>query len=503
MLINISTQKQANKNSKVKKDFKLPPAILDIIAFAILGLLVGLVSFSSWGSPINGSVELGLYPATLIFSIAGFIFYVFAEYKYNHLKLKNVLLYLGAVIALMNILAVALLPNTITILDESLTITPLKRVEYLLCGIPFGLLPFAYFYLFPRKILNRHHLNIVLMLMLGFVLLTILLSPIFDWKRFANGDPLQSFFMHKGGFGLVLAMGIFLTITLRIQTKKWWWALFIIPIYPFLILSSAKVSLIAGTLSILIYIVIRLVQICKKNKDNLIIALSIVGFCILLSPLFIIGIIKSESGPLFIIKDYCVKALETIKTTLDSRIIIWKTTLKLVSDYHIIFGYGICSFAQVLHLAYTPLVPWDSNVGNAHNIALDLLGRGGILLLIICVALYVYLVRVAIKMRKNNYWLSVATIVFIALNLLIGSFGPTCLGLSVELMPSLVIITPIMTEYYMFIDKDEQQIRKDIVNNVRIIKNKQYKSKLLTLNKKRLLYEAKYIAYDLNAKIKL
>lgn len=506
MLINISTQKQANKSNTTKKDFKLPPAILDIIAFAVLGLLVGLVGFSIYKSTFDGTgtLELALYPPFFIFTIVGFVVYIIAEYKYNNLKIKNILLYLGAVIALLNILAVALLPNQITILDKTLTITTLKRVEYLLCGIPFGLLPFAYFYLFPRKILNRHHLNIVLMLMLGFVLCAIIVSPILDWKHMINGEPIGSFFFRKTNFGLTLAMGIFVSIMLRIQTKKWWWTLFIIPIYIFLILTRAKTSVLAGTLAILIYLVIRLVQICKKSKDNLVIVLSIVGFCLLLAPLFIIGVIKSESGILGAIHNYFVKALDSAKQTIATRILLWQSTLKLLSSYRVIFGYGVCSFGPVLNLLYSQVAPeWDRGVGSAHNGAMEILGKGGIILLLIWIALYVYLIRITLKMRKKNYWLSISTLIFIGLSLLISSFEWTSLGLSDEIFANMVIVAPIMAEYYMFLDKDEQAIRKSIVNNVKTIKNKQYKSKLFTLNKKRLLYEAQYIAYDLNSKIKL
>ena len=491
-------------NNKTKTSFKLPPAILDIIAFAVLGLLVGAASFSSWNAPSfnNEILKFTLYMSLFIFTIASFIFYSFVEYKYNRLKLKNVLLYLGAVITLLNILAVALLPNQITILDKTLSITPLERTEYLLCGIPFGLFPFAYFYLFPRKILNHHHLNIALMLMLGFVLCTIVASPILDWKHMINGEPIGSFLFSKTNFGLILAMGIFVSITLRIQTKKWWWTLFIIPIYIFLILTRAKVSLVAGTLAILIYLIIRLVQICKKSKDNLVIVISIVGFCLLLLPLFIVGVIKSESGILGAIHNYFVKALDTAKETIATRVLLWQSTLKLVSSYRIIFGYGVCSFGPVLNLLYSQVCPeWDRHIGSAHNGAMEILGKGGIILLLIWIALYVYLIKITIKMYKKNYWLSISTLIFVGLSLLISTFEWTSLGLSNEIFPNLVIITPIMSEYYMFMDKDEQAIRKDIVDNVKVIKKKQYKSKLLTLNKKRLLYEAKYIAYDLNYKI--
>lgn len=493
-----------SRGKRVDSNFVIPPVLLTAFAFGGLGLLVSLTNFLDWGASFSESNQLAIYLPFFIVGVVGFFFFIYAEHKFNRLKLKNVLLYLSIIIALFNVLAVSLLPNQITILEKTLTITPIRRTEYILCGFAFALIPYILFYFAPRKILSHHHLNIVLMLLLSFVLISILLSPIYDWNHFKNGEPIQSFFPYKNAFGLVLLLGIFLSTILRIRTKKWWWSLFIIPFYIFLIFSSAKIAFVAATVAILTLIIVRLVQVSKKSKDNLIITLLIVGFCVLISPLFIMGIIRSESGILALIREYFNKAIESARSTISSRSIIWDSTLKLLSSYRVIFGYGICSFGPVLNLLYSQVGPeGDRHISDSHNLVLETLGRGGIILLAIELFLYVYLIRAILKTYKKNHYLSVANLIMIGLTIIVGMFESTCIGLNLDFFFNLVIVIPIMSEYYLTVDKDEKAIRKDIVNNIDTIKNRQYKSKLFTLNKKRLLLEAKYIAYDLNSKIKL
>ncbi|MCQ2795305.1 MAG: O-antigen ligase family protein [Bacilli bacterium] len=503
------------RDSKTQSLISYPILIIDLLMFPLLGLSIGLIDLCVLKriavQNISDNAMLGLGLTAFIFTLAAFVFYIFVEYKYNKLKLKNVFLYLGIVIAVFNLIAVMTLPNEMTLPnDASLVITPIMRVYYIFSGFFFAILPYLCFYLIPRKVTSHHYLDIILYVVLGFALLTIVLSFITDWNRyinfFNNPDGIGSIFFQKNSFGLVLVTGMFISIILRIRHQNWKWSLLLIPFYIFLLFSMAKTAIVSGTLMLLIYIIVQLVLVSKKSKDNLIITLLIVGFFIILMPLFITGIIKSESGILFKIRDFFTRLIEHAKVTISTRQLIWDSAFKLLSSWRVIFGYGIDSYGMILHQVYVKVAPeWDWAIYSSHNFVIDLLGNGGIILLGIYAYIYGYFIYAAIKVRdKKNHWVIDSTLIFLVLFSLIGMFESSYLcGLFIDCIPSIIIIILIMSEYYAKKDKDEIMIRKDIVNTARKIKNSKPTSKLMAWNKKRLINEAKYIAYDLNTKIKL
>lgn len=505
------------KNKQATSSF-VPLLIIDVLVFALLGLIIAVVNFcylKRVALPnMSEASMLGLGSTVVFIALFGFVFYLFVEYKYNRLKFKNIFLYLGVIIAIGNLIAVCLLPSEMPLPNDTiLIITPMVRAYYVFSGLFYALLPYLCMYLIPRRVTSRHYLDIILYVVIGFAALCIILSFITDWDSYVhyleNPSPIGSIIFHKNGFGLVLIAGMFSSIAIRIRHRNWKWSLFLIPFYLFLLLSLAKTAMFVGTLMILIYLIVRLVLVCKKSKDNLIITLLIVGFCLVLSPLFIIGIIRSESGILFHVKEFFVSLAEGAKTTFSSRMLIWESAIQLLSSWRVIFGYGVNSFGMALHLVYTKITPYefDPLIFIPHNLVLHLLGNGGIILLGIYIFIYGYLIRAAFKVRnKMNHWFIDATLIFLLLFTILGIVEDSHLcnaNVTVDFIPSQVIICCIMSEYYLVYDKDEVEIRKDMVKSANSIKKVHFKSKLLNLNKKRLIYDAKYIAYDLNSKIKL
>lgn len=505
------------KNSKSKSSLSYPILIIDLLMFPLLGLSIGFIDLCMLKRVafpgVSNNVMLSLGIVMLIFTLAGFIFFLFVEYKYNRLKLKNIFLYLGIAIAAFNLIAVATLPTVMPLPnDTSITITATMRAYYIFSGFFYAILPYLCFYLIPRKVTSHHYLDIILYVIIAFALLSIILSFITDWDRYINFfdrlDGVESIFYGKNTFGLVLLAAIFGTIIIRIRHKNWKWILFLIPLYIFLFFTLSKMAIFIAMLLLVIYIVVQLVLVCKRSKNNLIITLLIVGFFVLISPLFINGIIKSETGILASIRDIFTKLIDHARTTLESRQLIWQSAFKLLSSWRVIFGYGIDSYGAILHEVYNadPLHPsWDATIYHSHNFVIELLGNGGIILLGIYLFIYGYLVYTAIKVRnKNNHWVIDAALTFLALFIVLGIAESSSLcAVFIDIIPSMVIIMTIMCEYYIIKDKDEKEIRKDIVNTANKIKKINFKSKLLRLNKKRLINEAKYIAYDLNTKIKL
>lgn len=498
-----------------------PLLIIDVLAFAIFGICLGFINMKWLSKNVPGAstLQFSLCIPTFFFLITGFIFYIYLEHKYNHLKLKNVFLYLAIVIAVMNIIAISVLPNEVILPNgaEPLIITPMDRTYYLLIGFAFGLIPYFFFYLIPRKILNRRYMNILLYIVIGAATLCILLSFIVEWRNYAGmisnrfvdieQYALQSILGQKNNFGRMLLFGIFASILLRIRKKDARWILFFIPFYLFMLLTFSKLSIVVATITILAYFVIRLVMIAKKNRDNLVITLMIVGLVVILSPLLIVSIARSESGLLFQIKNAFVKFGESTQTTFSSRLIIWRCAFDLLKPYQYIFGFGIGPFDFALHNTYVPVAPeWEylPGIWQAHNAYVEFIGRGGIVLLGIYIFLCGYLVNIALKLRKKTPWLSFATIAYLVITLLMGIVEPVYIcGDDRILCLSLVTVLPIMSEYFLLMDENEIMVKKEIVNESKTINKINFKNKLLALNKKRLILEAKYIAYDLNNKIRL
>lgn len=503
------------RDSNIASRLSFPILITDLLVFLLLGLTIGLVDFCSLKRvaypDISNNLMLSLGITMFIFTLVGFIFYLFVEYKYNRLKFKNIFLYLGIVIAVTNFIAVISLPSALSLPnDTSVTIAATMKLYYIIAGLFYAMLPYLCFYLIPRKVTSQHYLDIFLYVILGFALLSIVLSFITDWNRYINffNDPvgIGSIFFQKNSFGLILVTGMFACIALRIRHQNYKWALFLIPLYIFLLFSMGKIAMVIGTLMVVIYLVTQLVLVSKKSKDNLIITLSIVGFIVLLSPLFIVGLARSETGILANVREFFIKLADSTKTTIATRQLIWESGFKLLSSWRVIFGYGVDSYGLLLHQVYTAVAPsWDYAIYSSHNFVIELLGNGGIILLGIYIFIYVYLVYIAFKVRnKKNHWMIDLTLIFLLLFTFLGMFETSYIcGTYMDIVAAITITISIMSEYYISKDKEERSIRRDIVNNIDQIKKSNPKSKLLRLNKKRLLNEAKYIAYDLNTKIKL
>ncbi|MCQ2791939.1 MAG: O-antigen ligase family protein [Bacilli bacterium] len=497
-----------------------PLLIIDFFVFALLGLCIGFLGVRSMGPVVHTDSPILFAVATPVFIclLIGFILYVLMDYKYNHLKLKNIFLYFAIVIAISNIIAVASLPSEVILPNgaEPLIITPLTRVYYLMSGFAFGLMSYLCFYLIPRKIFNRRYMDIILMLVLVASFLMIFLSFIVEWDSYAHMfsqhfidiEPyaLKSICGQKNIFGRMLLYGVFATILLRIKRKNAKWLLLNIPLCLFLLLTFSKMAIILALLTLLIYFIVRVVMLCKKNKDNLIITLSIVGFIAILSPIFIVSLIYSESGIMYEVRRLFIKFGESANATFNSRILIWQSAFKLLAPHQYIFGFGIDTFGYALHNTYAMVAPeWENLdfIYNGHNLFVDLIGRGGIILLGVYLFLHVYVIYVALKLRKKTPFLSLATIVLLIMYLCYGITDASCLcGADDSVMTNLVIVFPIMSEYFILLDADEIKAKKEIVDASKKIKKVNFASKILNLNKKRLIFEAKYIAYDLNNKVK-
>lgn len=500
---------------KVKKNkFSYPIIISDILAYAVVGFtsLVAVLMLLVHMKMPNNSVFNGLGIGASLVLLLTFSAHIYIDYRYNRIEIKNPFLYIGGIIFLINLIAVSIQQNVISLPNNaSYNFLALERAFNILGVSAFALLPYTFFYLLPHRILSNHYLKILLIVLIGFVVIATLASFVMDREIIASAfrgkldaSGAKSFLGNKNDFGRFLVASIVGATILHKITKNWKWLLLIILFYPFLMITFSKVNMLLGSVYLLIYLFIHLYYLAKKSRDNLVITSLVSGFVVLLVTFLSIMIAKSTGGPLLTIKNIFSDFAINAKNTYESRKIIWDCGFKMLSPFQFAIGFGYGIFGQALNLVYVNdlrFPSWEArDIFSAHNGVVELIGRGGILTLLICLFFYAYLIYISIKVyKKNKSFLSIITIICLILYMLQSVFWSACLfseqSIS-NIFVNAILVLPVMSQYFMYVDKKEIAWRKHIISSANEIKKTNYKSLFANLNKKRLVYEAQYIDKD-------
>ncbi len=495
-----------------KKTLNYPIVIHDILLICVVGFSTLFFSFYTilpHFDIINNNIKIVLFSLTFLIYLASLISYLYIEYRHNNLKFKNIFFYIAAAIILINFIAVACLPNNINLPNGGLMgILPFERVYYLLSGFTLATLPLSFFYLIPRRINNRHYVNIILIGIMIITAISILISLIMDYKAYVTiftshfkdiqKVELKSFFGSKNVFARVLLTGIIASTLLHFRTKNKKWLLALIPFIFIFIFTSAYMSLLLGFLYLLIYLIIHVVLIAKKNKDNLIITSLLGGFILLFVVYLGTMTAISTDGFLFNIKSFIINAVNHVKTTFESRQVIWSSAFSLLAPCQYVFGFGVTAFGVALHNTYTPIAPeWDQGIYHAHNGGIELIGRGGVLLLLIYLFLYVYLIYLSIKIYRKKPLLASIGLLIIIGQLVHNVVEPQFVCNGFDMTTTLLTTLPIISEYNILYKKDFE-VKESILESAEKINDIESKSKIFNLNKKCILLEAKYINKDSN-----
>lgn len=505
------------KDHKVKFPYQV--VIVDILIFLIMiAANVFAVLFNTLTTQQgNENMALGLsIPLFIVIAVAA-DFYLFVEYKFNRLKLNKIFIAIGVAIAISNLISVLILPGHLVLPnDQTYDITTGERVYAILWGFVLAFLPYLFVVLFPRRVNSRGYINLMLKAFMIFLAVLILVSFVLDREAYAhifqNGlihidyeDGIKSFLGHHNAFGSMMLFGIMVSISLHIRKRNWKWSLCLIPLAFFLYLSTSKICIFLGLLLILVHLIVRIVILAKKNRDNLIITILISSLVVLLIIYASVMMSFANAGILYDIKSFLIKTFESASKTLTSRTVIWECSFKILNTncWSYVFGYGGLIFTNALCLVYghNPGIS-EQNIYWTHNGFIELLCQGGAILLLIYVALYVYLVYMSVKLIKKQPMFASFSILFIFAFIVRSMFETSFFFSYGDIFATLAIAYPVINEYRL-VYKQEQDLREDLVKQSKKIKNVNFKSKILTFNKKALLLEAKYIAYDLNAKARL
>lgn len=214
-----------------------------------------------------------------------------------------------------------------------------------------------------------------------------------------------SVFVNKNNYAFNLTIGIVCIIYLHYMFRKWWLYLIAGFIYLNLIFTLSKLLLVMALAIVIAYLVYYYLFIEVKNKKRNLIVISIVGA---------IGLsLATAAVILLVVSNKNNGGYNTIET----RTWIWRRCIEMLNSTNWLSGVGYKNFNNILYLynVSDPYTIATNSTYSAHNIIFELLGTGGIILLIAALLMYVYVIYLAIKNIRNNRDLSVLSLILIVL----------------------------------------------------------------------------------------
>lgn len=170
------------RNSSAKFPYQI--VIVDILIFVLMIACTAfgnLFLFLTKQNNVGEATTFALYIPLFVLIIAVMGFYLFVEYKFNRLKFNKILIAFGIVIAVSNLISVLSLPSHLVLPNnQTYDISTIERIYCVLWGFVLAILPYLFTVLFPRRVNSRGYVNLILKGLIGFSLILILTSFIFD-----------------------------------------------------------------------------------------------------------------------------------------------------------------------------------------------------------------------------------------------------------------------------------------------------------------------------------
>ena len=224
---------------------------------------------------------------------------------------------------------------------------------------------------------------------------------------------IQSVFATKNSYATILFVGLLASVILHSQFRKWWY--FLIGGYMFLniVHTVSKAIIILSVLLVLAYLVFLFISTYKEHKKMNIIALAIIGGTIVVAIVTLLIVLKATNH----MKDFFrTIAFSKGVDTFETRTFIWKKVVDIITKFNWVTGCGHLLFGNILH-EYNML---DTGTGevvarySAHSGYLQYIGEGGIIYLLIVLALIGFVFYLGIKNFKKDQatiFISLATMV--------------------------------------------------------------------------------------------
>lgn len=212
----------------------------------------------------------------------------------------------------------------------------------------------------------------------------------------------QSWLIHRNSYGICLFMGITASLYIHFLTKRWPFLVAALFFYINIIFTLCKTALILGFVLLVFYLLVRFFLTFKENKKRNIIAISIIGGIIVIFGVTVLTILICKNRI-----EYLFESLfgTTHFSTIISRFGIWKDIFKMFEQFNIVTGVGYHLFGRILIIFNTMSISEETCY--AHNGFLELLGNGGIFLVIAYVLSLVYVVIRYFQVYKEDKMLSI------------------------------------------------------------------------------------------------
>ena len=408
-------------------------------------LLIGLVSFAIFlifgqefmqhPNPNDVPLPLWLAIVSFIIMIASLGSYLYIELYVRKEKFNYYIAIAFAALAILNVVAIFVQPASsseiVTIrynpdLPELvgtqetvlLSVSPMHKFVFICELIGTATFIYSTLFVFSKRITDIkfiEYLGYALFIFIGVMFVYSYITEYncyamtFKWliridKEITMSDlsgqyAVKSFIIHKNAFGMVCMLGVVFTfINQSIKPKKW-----LYPLAAFffinMIFSYCKTGILITIIIAFIYFVYRLIVTYKEHQKKNKIALIVTGVILGLAVIFV-GVPYITKGKILGRVYELVKSITGEGMTMTTRTYIWDNCWQLLRNGWWLIGRGFGSIC--LQLMPLNIVTHDDHVFPTHSSLLNMIGEGGILLLLGYIAFLIYSGYVIIKSYKKS-----------------------------------------------------------------------------------------------------
>jgi len=434
----------------------------------------GVAFFDPVYTTIMSDLEYYLSLIAVLLSVGIFLF---LAHRYYVIKINWAFFSIAVMLFVCNTIAILAFPPLYSTMGMNQTTGDIFPVVYFLTGserlrfiITFAvtcLYLYLVFAVIPKVLRNSKQLTIYFYGGIVVVFVSIVWSLIYEFNVYrAYFDPsmtptintvAESFYNQRNTFGTMILIGICACGYLQCQSHHWWYYLIMSLFSAELFFVLSKTSMLLVAIFWVAFLIYRYVITVKAHpvKNNIIfgVILTIAGFW---SWFVVSGTIQQTPTLNKILTNFIDAFTDTSEDTISSRINIWKLCVQeLNSPLRIIFGMGDGNFMWLLG----PMMnDGDVRLGYTHNGILAMLDYGGIVRLIVYLAMLGYFLILVIKnFRKKHLNTFVCLLSFLLF--FIHSFVETTsyMGADSKSLSLLIMIyLPVLIDHYQDCHKEIQ-----------------------------------------------
>ena len=384
---------------------------------------------------VNGGILLGvpnpegtpspfwLITISFVLAFLSSIIYLYYSYKKNIVKPYHLIVLLTLIIC--NAIAIFIHPDTMSLEFDrgdaifTLVNTINLQVKFMFFFMVYCLLIGFYLLIFvlPHRFNVKfiEWLGILILIFVAFLIVYSLitesnnyigfLKKLFAFDAFQiETYAVQSIFSHRNLFGMYLEFGFLVSLLNFIISHKKLYLYFPLPLLIMMIFTMCKTGIILSFLSFVVFSIFYLVKgIININKkviilNSIFLSFVIVSFSVVLISYFVNDKMKEIIGDLF-----------QNGISIHGRTLIWKWSLNIIKSNPYI-GYGFGVYNSMLYLANSILIPDKTSV--THSWILSILGRGGIVNLLVYLFILGYSMKHLINVYSKNLDLGVIFSIF-------------------------------------------------------------------------------------------